>query len=585
LVKWLIVAAIVGAATGLVVVMFQYLALDLLWERVLAGPLWLQAAAPPVGIAVTWLVLRTARSPGPETAEEYIRVFHDRRARMRAIHLPGKLLAAMFTVGFGGSMGLEGPSLLIGGTIGDEVQRRSSRLFSSEEAKIMLVAGGAAGIAAVFKAPLTGLVFAMEVPYRDDVARHVLGPALVASASGYLVEAGLRGVEPLLPVVGARQFDARELLLSVALGLVAGLGARVVIMSHRKIGNWLRSVPPLRRIATAGIVLIGIAVASDRLFGAPLALGAGEEAIRASARGELGLALLVALILLKIVSTSVTAAAGGVGGLFFPLVMIGTALGAAFAHIASSGDTLFPLVGMASVLGGAYHTPLAGVSFMAETTGQAAFVIPTFVATAAAYATMGKSSISREQRPCRVGWLERVLEGPVMEIARLDGATVTPVETLSEFLRRSTDRYDKSFVVVDDSGRYLGVVDINQAMRTPSQQWDGVVVQEVMRADHPSGESDWTVYRGVQAMTTADVDVLPILDPQGRVVGVLKSREIFPLRQILIESPAIDDELLARMRGPDQRPPVVLKGDPEPLQDQTLDPRSARSRRRRHRII
>ena len=116
----------------------------------------------------------------------------------RFSQLPAKLMAGMATIGLGGSMGLEGPSVYAGATVGHSTQGLFGRWLRREETKMLLTAGAAAGIAAVFKTPATGVIFALEAPYRDDVARRALLPALLASASGYLVYVAALGTDPVI---------------------------------------------------------------------------------------------------------------------------------------------------------------------------------------------------------------------------------------------------------------------------------------------------------------------------------------------------------------------------------------------------
>src|SRR5207344_2722482 len=119
-----------------------------------------------------------------------------------------RTLAGLATLGSGGPMGLEGPSLYAGAVAGSNLQRRLPRMFRSADRRVLLVAGAAAGVAAIFKAPATGAVFALEVPYQDDLARNMLLPALVSSASGYVAFAAIHGTRPILAVTGSPALSA-----------------------------------------------------------------------------------------------------------------------------------------------------------------------------------------------------------------------------------------------------------------------------------------------------------------------------------------------------------------------------------------
>ncbi len=136
--------------------------------------------------------------------------------------LPFKLIGALATLGTGGAMGLEGTSILLGGTIGSVATTRLRRFLTGNNAKVLMVAGAAAGVAAIFKAPATGAIFAIEVPYRDDFGRKLLLPSLVGAATGYLALAVVDGTTRLFPVHGSPSFDLRDLGGAIAIGLAAG---------------------------------------------------------------------------------------------------------------------------------------------------------------------------------------------------------------------------------------------------------------------------------------------------------------------------------------------------------------------------
>src|SRR5690606_20074439 len=122
-----------------------------------------------------------------------------------------KVIGSAMTLGSGNAFGFEGPSILIGSTIGSTIDARFGSRGRRDDAKVLMVAGAAAGVAAVFKAPLTGVVFALEVPYRADLARRALLPCLVAAGASYVTFAALLGTEPLLRTGGSAPFDLRDL--------------------------------------------------------------------------------------------------------------------------------------------------------------------------------------------------------------------------------------------------------------------------------------------------------------------------------------------------------------------------------------
>jgi predicted transcriptional regulator len=173
------------------------------------------------------------------------------------------------------------------------------------------------------------------------------------------------------------------------------------------------------------------------------------------------------------------------------------------------------------------------VSFVAEATGRAGFIVPTFVATAAAYAAVGGMSISHQQRFRRAGPVERMLEVPVTEVATLERATVRAGETLEEFVRGSLTRRFKSYAVVDGEDRYVGMIELDTVMTIPEEQWPARDVASLARRDHAFGTAEWTVYEAIAAMAAADVDVLPILESSGRLIGLVRTSEVFRLSEVV----------------------------------------------------
>ena len=222
-------SAIVGAITGVAVAGFDRLTVNVVFDRGVAHlPLWLMAFAPGVGLAVAGAVVAVPRRWSLAELGRRVPpgVPHARRgsASRDMLH---RLVAAVATLGSGCAMGLEGPSIYLGATIGSALQRRWRRFLVGADPNLLLVAGAAAGIAAIFKAPATGAIFAIEVPFQEDLARRMLLPALVAAASGYLSFVAINGTTPLFPVHGAPPFSFVDLAGAAVLGLAAGVGARL----------------------------------------------------------------------------------------------------------------------------------------------------------------------------------------------------------------------------------------------------------------------------------------------------------------------------------------------------------------------
>jgi CIC family chloride channel protein len=394
---WIGLAAIVGAVTGLIVAGLHWVIEGVVWGHLSTQDSWWVVLVPLLGLAVTSVAIQLTPSKSPYTTEAYIETFHDPSKRLPLRELPLRLFASIATIASGGSMGLEGPSIYVGSAIGDEAEHRFPRLLMAEQQQILLVAGAAAGVSAIFKAPLTGIVFALEVPYRDDLARRALIPAVFASAASYLVFVALQGTEPFFRV-SSESLHFRDMIASVLVGVAAGLVARVFVGFVHLVGDTQARWQRWTRVLVGGVALGVIGVISLWIYDAPLALGPGYRGMNLAAQGQLGLRALCALLLLKVTATAFTAGSDGVGGLFFPSAMLGAVVGAIVGTIVPGPASLFAVVGIAAFLSGAYKVPLAGSTFVAETTGAPGYIIPGLLAAAIAYLVSGRSSLSAHQK-------------------------------------------------------------------------------------------------------------------------------------------------------------------------------------------
>jgi chloride channel protein, CIC family len=395
-----LLAAITGVIVGLGVRGFEYLVLEVAYTWVLTTNMWVMAMLPVLGLIISSLILKyLGRGASGATTDEYLRAFHDRQHVLDIRPMLARLSAAVVTLGSGGALGLEGPSLYGGATIGQSLQRRFPRLFRRTDHRTLLVAGAAAGVAAIFKAPATGAIFALEVPYRDDLARRMLLPALVASATGYFTFVTLSDTSPIFRVVDVPLFSLRDLIGALIIGVVAALGARFFSKLMRAAKAFsLRAITV--RVTLAGSGLLLLFWLSWVLTGEHLTNGTGYEVITGwLIDPDLALWVIVAVFLMRCLSSAFTMAGGGVGGVFIPLVVGGAFLGRGVGEIVHPERyTLYTLLGIAAFLGAGYRVPLAAVMFVAETTGRPNFVVPALFAAVAAELVMGEQSITAFQR-------------------------------------------------------------------------------------------------------------------------------------------------------------------------------------------
>ena len=323
---------------------------------------------------------------------------------MKRFHAYASLLTAPITIGFGGSVGLEGPMVVTGAGISSYV----ARLFhiNQSDRMLLLACACAAALAAIFKVPLAGILFAIEV-FGLDLTLSSLLPLFIASLSGVLTSYMFFGNAALLPIQINGSFLMRNLPFYLLLGGVGGIMSAYFTFVYEKINQFFSKLSsPYLRILIGGIVL-GLLV-----FLMPPLYGEGHEVINHLKEGhpELSLSsnifgwhlenpwvvifLLGGLVLFKVVATSVTFGAGGVGGIFSPMLFMGGVMGNCFARIINQLDFLpyklplanFTLIGMTALMTGVLHAPLTAIFLIAEVTGGYMLFVPAMLTAVVSFA-------------------------------------------------------------------------------------------------------------------------------------------------------------------------------------------------------
>jgi CIC family chloride channel protein len=406
--KWLIVAPVVGLTTGLVITGVVVIILGKLWPPVLNYYLhhhWAIVPGLVLAFIVTGLIMQfLTPDPDEHSTEEIIRSYHEDEGAVDMRSFVPKLAAAVTTVGFGGSAALEGPSIYGGAAIGSWLWTRLRRLrLTDRDRRIMLICGAAAGMSAVFRAPLTGIVFALEMPYRDDLAHEALVPSLIASVVSFVTLSSFLGAAPLFNFIGSTGFTRRDLYWSALLGLIVGLVAMVFVITFRRARKFFVkwSLPHWLKLGLGGLLTGLCGLLFLRLYpGNLIPIGPNYEAVGDILGNHHSTSQLLVFSVLKLAATLFTLAAGGVSAMFVPLFLVGGSVGTAFGQsvVQSPVLDLYAAVGMASFLAAGYKTPLAAVVFVAEATGGHAFIVPALIGAAVAYAVSGDASASGDQR-------------------------------------------------------------------------------------------------------------------------------------------------------------------------------------------
>ncbi len=494
----------------------------------------------------------------PETAGpgvgSVIEAFHERRGQMRRRVSPIKAVTSALTLGTGGSGGVEGPIGFIVAGLGSTLARVLR--LSTEDRRRLVMAGFAAGIGAVFHAPMAASLFAAEVLYRElDLEYEVLLPAIIASTMAYAVYGTLHGWQPIWSLP-ATAFNASELLPYLGLALLLGVAAFVFIQleltvirlvgEHERIPAWARPA-----VGGLGVGLIGYFV--------PDAMGIGYGIIGAAALGY-GAAALLGLALAKMATSALTAGSGGSGGLFAPSLVIGGALGGAFASFvnwlspgAIAVPASFVVVGMAGFFAAVISAPISTVIMVSELTGSYQLLVPALWVCGITWFLLRKRGLFSQQPATRFdapghlgdmlgAVLRKVSVSSAVERTRDDVVTSRLSTGLKELLRLSATPSQTVVPVVSDDGTLLGVVDGRRMRSRVGELTDGT---PLLAADFLSPAlvigHDESLQAAFAKMEAADVAELVVVNAQTEIEGLISRQEIIAAYYRSVSSSAVSE--------------------------------------------
>ncbi len=535
--KWLILAPIIGAVTGLAITGIVIVILGKLWPVVLRyyiGHHWAIVPGLVGGMVLTGLIMQLfTPDPDEHSTEEIIRSYHEHQGDIDIRPFIAKIVAAVTTVGFGGSAALEGPSIYGGGALGSWLWGKLRRMgLDARDRRIMMITGAAAGMSAVFRAPLTGIVFALEMPYRDDLAHEALVPSLISSVVAYVTLISFLGSAPLFDFVHPRSFTRHDLYWSALEGVLLGLIAMAFVVTFRRVRTFFVrwGIPHWAKLGAGGLLTGLCGVGFLYFYNGPLVpLGPNYEAVDMILNGHHGSLQLVVFSIFKLLATIFTLGAGGVSAMFVPLFLSGGALGTAFAQaIVHSPDVaLYAAVGMAAFISAGYKTPLAAAVFVAEATGGHAFLIPALIGAAVAYAVSGDASASGDQRLHEGVKLQELTETPVSAIMQTQMAAVQGGITVQEFVRTLTPHVHHDVFPVFDGDRLLGAVTLWAALHVPPDRWEDTQVRDLIDARIGRIRPECDVTEALRLLLAEHTQpMLLVVSDQGTILGIVTKTDI-----------------------------------------------------------
>ena len=451
-----------------------------------------------------------------------------------------KPLSSAIAIGTGGPFGAEGPIIMTGGALGSLFAQFFD--LSPAERKTLLVAGAAAGMTAIFGTPVAAVLLAVEVLLFEWKPRSFV-PVAVSATVAAAWRPWLVGAWPLFAHAGAPAMPWWGLALCAAVGVIAGLQSALMSVTLYGVEDMFRKLPLhwMWWPALGGIV-VGLGGWYD-----PAVLGVGYDNIDALINDRMTLHAAAALLIGKAVVWIAALSSGTSGGVLAPLLMMGGALGTIEAHVLPFGDAGFwALVAMSAVLGGTMRAPLTATVFAIELTGDLRVMPAVLAACAASFATtvlIMRRSILTERLARRGQHLSYEYSVDPFEVMRVSEIMAKPVDSLPATLpiaeavtffdAEGGVRRHKSYPVVDDDYRLVGVVSRSDVLRWTRDGWDN---GETLR-DHADtarlfvGFADEPVGALADRMASADIGRAPIIDRQnGQLVGLVARRDLLRVR-------------------------------------------------------
>ncbi|MCB9563589.1 MAG: chloride channel protein [Kofleriaceae bacterium] len=517
--------------------------------------LWLVGLLPALGALLAGWISRWAPEVRGGGGEQMIEAFHDHGGKIRRRVILLKPLVSIATLGTGGAGGREGPTMHLGGALA--VWVAGLMPTTERERRVLMIAGVAAGISAVFRTPLGAALLAIEVLYRDDFESEALIPAVLASVVAYSLSASLLSTAPMFGQLPRFPFHWEHLplygLAAVAIALCAlgfvGLLHGVQRVVARLPGPaWAR--PGVGGLAL-GVLAVAAAVVLPRWLDATRAqvavLGGGYGSAQLAITGELAgwtaATVLLVVAALRALGCALTVGSGGSAGDFAPSMAIGAVLGAALGHAASAtfgvdvSPGAFALVGMATFYGGIAKVPLAATVMVCEMAGSYDLLVPLMASQAVAFVALRRVALYPAQRPDQKhspahahAWtrreVARILAGELVLPGRKT-VVMRPGDSGDDVLRAMADAPEQQvFPVVDDAGVLVGLIGgthTREVAAADDVRWavaaDMMVAPRAVAAATPLAEV-------ARVLLDHDLRAIPVIDEAGRVLGLIDEHAV-----------------------------------------------------------
>jgi chloride channel protein, CIC family len=555
-------AIIVGASAGMAAYVFISLihAVEWLyrapanWGSPFLAKLFIVIFPGLGGLVAGWLVNRFAPSAKGTGTSEVVYVLRRKGGDMPARVTGIKALASAFSIGTGGSTGPEGPVIQIGAGVGSIISRWSK--LPLDYTRTLVAAGAAAGVAAVFNAPIAGVMFALEV-LGLEFASQAFSMVVLATVTADITSHWLLGRQSFFTVPKYTFNRVEELGFYLVLGVLAAFLSKMFMDTYLKIEDSFereKRIPPMAKPLVGGLLVGALGLML------PAVLGSGHDIIDQLVNPSKGSAiwpwyLLILLIAGKIIATSLTLGSGGSGGILVPSLLMGALLGEGVGRTASHllANTAQPgayaIVGMGAVFAGVTHAGFTSILLLFEVTNNYDVILPVMFSVGICLVVSKKldpySLDSRKLLRKGVRHYEKA------HLSALDSFTVgdamsKQVESipqslslakLTRFIERSPHT---GFPVVDDEGKLVGVVtynELHQTFNAGELPEAGIIARDVMRTQFPTAVPEEPLSEAVQRMESTRADRVIVVSPSDEktVIGIITKGDILAIYSQLLK--------------------------------------------------
>jgi len=521
---------------------------------------------PIIGILITGLFVKfIVKDDIGHGVTKILYAISQRKSNIKRHNIWSSLVASAITIGFGGSVGAEAPIVLTGSAIGSNL----GRLFRMEQKTLMLLVGcGAAGaIAGIFKAPIAGLLFTIEVLMLDLTTASVM-PLLISSVTAATVSYILTGMDAMFKFNQVEPFIVQRIPYVFLLGVICGLSAlyftRVTIWMEGK----FRHLKHFRKKFLVGAVLLSILI-----FLFPPLYGEGYDTITALLGRHydnlldgslfynfqnncwIPLLFMLLIILMKVFATTATNGGGGCGGIFAPSLFLGSIIGFVFSNFMANiipglhlPQDNFTLMGMAGMMAAVMHSPLTAVFLIAELTGGFDLFLPLMIVTISAYITImcfERYSIYTIRLAQKGELLTHHKDKAVLTLLNVrsiienDIKEVHPQMNLGDLVKIITTYRRNIFAVTDEKNILRGVVlldDIRNIMFRP-ELYERFKVEKFMSSPPAKIMIQMPMEKIMKLFDDTNAWNLPVIDEQGKYLGFISKSKIFnAYREVLVEN-------------------------------------------------